>query len=51
MLLDIVQGPMERTVAFVNWFIQASRRIQNLNEKFTLAAIKKGLWKEGPDTL
>jgi hypothetical protein len=36
---------------FVNRFIQKSRKIQNLNEEFAVAAIKKGLRKGGPGTL
>jgi len=51
MLLDIVQEPEERTRTFVNRFIQKSRKIQNLNEEFAVAAIKKGLRKGGPGTL
>ncbi|XP_078155604.1 uncharacterized protein LOC144551506 [Carex rostrata] len=51
MLLDIVQEPGEKTRTFVNRFIQKSRRIQNLNEEFAVAAIKKGLRKGGPGTL
>src|SRR5664279_3910716 len=51
MLLDIVQEPGERTRTFVNLFIQKSRKIQNLNEEFAVAAIKKGLRKGGPGTL
>ncbi|XP_078158899.1 uncharacterized protein LOC144554456 [Carex rostrata] len=51
MLLDVVQDPEERTRTFVNRFIQKSRKIQNLNEEFTVAAIKKGLRKGDPGTL
>lgn len=50
MLLDVVQEPGEQTRTFINRFIEKSRKIQNLNEEFTVTAINKGLCKGGPGT-
>ncbi|XP_078170108.1 uncharacterized protein LOC144564380 [Carex rostrata] len=51
MLFDLSQGSSERTRSFVNRFVEASRKVLDLNEEVAVAALRKGLRRGGVGTL
>jgi hypothetical protein len=50
-LFELIQGRNEKTRAYVNRFIKASRKVHNYNEELALAAVEKGLRDRSPGTL
>jgi hypothetical protein len=50
-LVELIQGRNEKTRAYMNRLIKASRKVHNYNEELALVVVKKGLRDRGPSTL